>query len=187
MLLLYTIILKLFHLIHPGYQRIVVRIINEYFVESLSIICHGYFGCQLYRGYFMSWTPLIKVMDTSPLINVMDASIRVMLRAHVLMDSIHLKSWWRLLPVPSSWLFSYVFWARIPKDLTAIEVIIIVITRVAFHLAHSDTASITCLVPRLSRSDKDTPSTNGKAPRAARERRPQGLHAKFHFCILNSP
>ena len=43
----------------------------------------------------------------------------------------------------------------------------IVFTRVASHLARSDT---TCVVARLSRSDPphyyDTPPTNGKAPRA---------------------
>ena len=67
--------------------------------------------------------------------------------------------------------------------------ICIVSTSVASHLARSDTFSITCLVARLSRSD--TPTLLGqpvqRSERAARERWPQGLHAKFQFCILNSP
>ena len=44
-------------------------------------------------------------------------------------------------------------------------------TRVASHLARSDTPSITCVVARLSRSDPshyyDTPPTNGKALRVS--------------------
>ena len=59
----------------------------------------------------------------------------------------------------------------------------LVITRVASHLARSDTPSITCIVARLSRSDTqqcyDAPPTNGKAPRAPLASAAQGLHAKF--------
>ena len=57
-------------------------------------------------------------------------------------------------------------------------------TRVASHLAHSDTPGITCIVARISRSGTqqcyEAPPTNGKARRAPLTSAAQGLHAKFH-------
>ena len=72
------------------------------------------------------------------------------------------------------------------------------LTRVASHLARSDTPSITCIVacfPAVTPQDSyDTPPTNGKAPRdplASHSRapagRPQDLHEVSFHEILNSP
>ena len=62
---------------------------------------------------------------------------------------------------------------------------IISVTRVASHLARSDTPSITCIVARISRSDTqqcyDANPTKGKAPREPLASAAQCLHAKFHY------